>query len=429
MSEEKFQVTAGLLALLLILSPAAGAADTNSDALMQLVNARKFLELEQALQKPDKLSIANQDFFQGVLANRKNEIAASMRLLARVLDSKSPELSAEQRRIGLLSLADDYAKSFQYGKAADTDALVLRELGANLDEKTRTQITADKRSYSLARRFFVQTVKADEPFTISTTHNAIGLTEVAVETHGETKSWILDTGAGLTTLSTTYAKHLGLRLSEGTVPVSGASGAVSQGYLAVIPELRLGQAEFHNVVALVIEDKNLYVPELKLQLDAVLGSPVLTALGRLTFYADGRLECGGGAASDSGAEMFMDDLPLVAIGTPAGIRLFVLDTGGNTTLLLSPYWEENHVALGDPPLHPGTVAGIGGNSNIPAADLKNVPLFFGTVPMTMKEMAVFSQPRSAEGEYFYGYISQDLLRTLRSYTIDYRAMRFRIEAQ
>lgn len=405
-----------------VMSQAWSAQD--SRPLMGLLEAHKYLELQLALKGPVELKAAERAFFEGVLDAKKNRPDASRRRLEPYLAEPS-SLTAEQKEIGLLVLADDYQRSFQFAKAADTYSAILKIPA--LDEKTRTDAADSLNAISAGRGLPAQTVDGVAAFTISTKRNVLGLREADVTVNSETKPWILDSGAGLTTLSASYARSLGLHLTKGTVPVNGFAGTLARAHLAVIPLLRFGEAEIHNSPVIVLEDAALYIPELKLQIDAILGAPVLTAMGRLTFHADGLLDCAGASTPGEGAELFQEDLLSVAVGTPAGPRLFILDTGGNNTVLLSPYWLENHAALGEPALTPVPVVGVGGQNTIPAASLADFKIEIANVGVTLKNVTLYSQARWKSGEYFFGNISQDVLSQFKSYTIDYRTMRFSVE--
>ncbi len=217
-------------------------------------------------------------------------------------------------------------------------------------------------------------------------------------------------------------------LSSGTTPVDGFSGKSSQCHVAIIPSLHVGSAEVRNVAVIVIEDKDFYIPQIRFQFKAVLGYPVLAALGRLSFYADGRfgVSPGNGATGQSeGARLFMEELtPLVAVGIGKEIRLFRLDTGATNSYLTVRYWEEHRDAFAG--RKPGTrdMGGSGGTHSIPAYQLPEATLSFAGVPVTLRDVPVLTESHNAAKEYFHGHLGQDVLKRLSRYTLDFQAMRF-----
>jgi len=108
--------------------------------------------------------------------------------------------------------------------------------------------------------------------------------------------------------------------------------------------------------------------------------------------------------------------------------LFYLDTGGRCTAMYEPYWRENPDAcIG---LKPGSLTfwGVGGRREVPAFNDVEVPLAFGKASVVFHRMTVLTEPHNTDTrEHFYGNLGEDLLHPLRSWTLDYRAMRFQLD--
>ncbi|MGA2280616.1 MAG: retropepsin-like aspartic protease [Verrucomicrobiota bacterium] len=402
----------------------------NINALMKLLQNRNYLEFEQAFKAHPDFSPLARDFFAGVLANRQNDVIQSAQLLEPMLTPLPPgQLPAEQRKLGLLTLADDYVKSFQYGKAAEAYAHVLQQFASLLGEQEKKEDIADCHQIcELMKDYPAQTIKTGGPFTVQTKRDAIGLIEVPIEVGGKTGLAVIDTGADITTISLTRAHQLGLKISEGTTLVGGAAGAKFRCHTALIPLLKIGNAEIHNLAAIVMDDKDLYVAEAHFQIEVVIGYPVVAALGCVTFYADGRIDANQ-STNKQGAEMFMEgNKPWIAAKTRKGVRLFFLDTGAPRTTMYDLYWNENRDVFAGANLGTIQFLGAGGNRDIPGFLAAEVPLVFGTIPVVLHNIAVLTKPHTDAPEVLYGCLGQDLLRPLRSWSLDFRSMRFQIEA-
>jgi hypothetical protein len=88
-----------------------------------LVREKRYIEFARQLEGAQGLSPSDRTLFEGILANRRNQVSTSIRLLeplARTL----VEGPADRAELGLCALGDDYAKSFRYGDAADTYLLL-----------------------------------------------------------------------------------------------------------------------------------------------------------------------------------------------------------------------------------------------------------------------------------------------------------------
>jgi hypothetical protein len=155
---------------------------------------------------------------------------------------------------------------------------------------------------------------------------------------------------------------------------------------------------------------------------ALLGLPVLKALGRLTFMRDGSLTVTPSSAalsSDTGAPLWLGDSQLlVEAGTLGGTqgfhfggthepRLLVLDTGSGSSYLTDHYFKEHPEQFPEPPPETAKLAGAGGELDFPAYMAHQLPLWFGS---SRVELA-----------------GQHVLSIVTSYTIDLRLMRFTVQ--
>jgi predicted aspartyl protease len=409
--------------------PPAAAETGTSAKLILLLNEKRYLELEQTLNEAHELAAPDRSLFSGVLASLKNQTTESLRLLETLLlQPQSGLLTAAQSKLGWLTLAGDYAKCCQYGKAADACARVLQQSASLLGEQEKKDIDNDRQSDELMRDYPARTVKVGGPFTIQTKRDALGLIEGPVEVGGKTVSALFDTGADGSVLTMTLARQLGLKLSEATATASGAAGDSFQGHVTLIPRLQIGDAEIRNVGAGVFEDQVLYIAPAHMQIDMIIGYPEIAALGWVTFYADGRIGVSP-STNHQGAEMFLEgNKPLIAAKTSKGVRLFNLDTGAPGTLLYEPYWTENKDAFVGLNPSPYQVMGAGGSHEAPAFNGVDVPLAFGTASVVLHHVSVLTKPHNTDPkEFFYGNLGQDLLKPLRSWSLDLRSMRFEID--
>jgi hypothetical protein len=208
---------------------------------------------------------------------------------------------------------------------------------------------------------------------------------------------------------------------------ASARRAVTDCHLAVIPSLRIGQAELRNVAVLVIEDKDFYIAPARFQMQAILGYPVLAALGRITFHADGRFEARPSIVSTqvTGSRLLLEELtPLVVVGTSRGKQLFRLDTGATNSYLTVRYWYDHQDEFAGQKQGESQMDGGNGVRTIPSYTAKNVMLDLGGVPVTLGDMTVFARPHAGDSEYAYGHLGQNALAQFRSYTLDFGSMRF-----
>lgn len=395
--------------------------------LTDLLVEQQYLALEDLLNASPNIPPVQRAFFEGVLANRENRIADSSTDLELALKDQTHALAPVEETIALRTLADNYIKSFRYGDAADTYARLLRRPDSLLPQAERNDLDGTRRLMELLQSVPAQTVSVSGAFMISTKKNAIGLAEIPVTIGGRQESWILDTGANLSLVTSSEAQELGLTISQGTAPMSGLGGGHASAHAAVIPELKVGTATFRHVAVLVVDDKDFYIAGAKFQVRAILGYPALSALGSITLYDDGRFGAGPAptGGKNPGSQMLMEELaPLVAVTIQDTQRLFLLDTGTASTYLTERYWRDHRGEFAGQETHKVTISGAGGSQELPAYTAKNVAMSVGGVHLTLQSVSVLGRSAGISADYFYGTLGQNVLRMFSSCTLDFDSMRY-----
>ena len=403
----------------------SGTTDLN-----QLLRDRRYLELNAALSSKSNLSVSDRTFFEGVMANRRNRVADSIKMLEPLAQSLSA-VDKERGVITLSTLADDYEKSFRYSDAANAYSELERRFGLLMDENERRRVSREAARWSLLRGSPPQSVEVNQPFTIPTRRDKVGLPEVWVDFGRIHESLILDTGANLSAISFSLAQQLGLKLSNSSATSNGIAGRRMAIRTAVIPELRLGEARLRNVAVIVINDKDMIVPSLHYRIPGSIGFPVLSALGRITFFADGQFGVGSNpAVGTSGDEenLFLQRLtPVVAAEIAGAERLFTIDTGSGGAFLTVPYYLEHKDDFTSQTIGSFDLAGAGGVRTYPAYLTGKVNIKVGGACVSLSQLPVIAQPRGQSDDKFYGNIGQLVLGQLKSYSFDFQKMRFSAE--
>lgn len=392
-----------------------------------LIRNREYPELELLLRHA-VLGEADCAYFEGVLANRRNELEKSISLLQPVIP-KLKTTRPDRAAIALRSLADDYVKSFRYADADRAYSELLGGFAKHLKAVERKSLEDDAKTNHLLMDAPPQTVDFSGTFSLPTHRSPIGTIESDVAVNGVAKSWILDTGANFSVLTESVAKQMGLKLSEQTASTQGSSGAENKLHIAIIPEMNIGTATVHNAVALVLEDEALKIPMPKgeYQIDAILGYPALSGLGQLTFTADNRVVAQAGGDS-SGAAIYMQELnPLLQVRTGGRDLLMMFDTGASSTTFTYRYYQAFPGQFAGLSRHPHGVAGAGGAKRVSAYALPSVQLRIGDQAATLKDVAVFAEPIGTDFDLLYGTVGRDLTGMFKSFTLDFKTMRFRVE--
>ncbi len=409
---------------------AGSTTQTGTTDLDQLLRDRHYLELDRVLASKSNLPVSDRTFFEGVMENRRNRVVDSIRMLEPLVPSLSTS-DKDRAVITLSTLADDYEKSFRYSDAANTYAELERRFGLVMDEHERKRVNREAARWSLLRGSPPQSVEVKEPFTVPTRRDRVGLPEVSVDFGKFHESLILDTGANLSAVSLSLAQRLGLKLSNASATSNGIAGRRMAIRTAVIPELRLGEAKLRNVAVIVINDEDLIVPYLHYRIPGSIGFPVLSALGRITFYADGRFGVGSNlTAGTLGGEenLFLQRLtPIVAAEIGGAERLFTIDTGSAGTFFTMQYYLDHRSDFASQTISNFDLAGAGGVRTYPAYFTSKVNMKMGGACVSLNQVPVITQPRGQSDDKFYGNIGQLVLGQFKSYTFDFQKMSFSAE--
>jgi hypothetical protein len=400
----------------------APATRTGASVLQSLLDKKQYLELDMALRQG---TIAQEDavFFRGVLANRKNQVQQSIQILlpmARKLTHSAP--SVRERDV-LLTLADDYAKLFEYSKAEAEFAALLRRHGRSLNRKQRVNVSDRLKEMRVLRSAPLQTLEQSASFTLPVTHNQLGLLEIPVGINGQTESWVLDTGANTCVITETTARRIGLPLLKGTATTRGVGGMPLSFHIGVVSEMKIGTAVLHNVELDVTSDKNLNLAGIQLQ--GIIGFPVQAALGNITFYANGKIGINTEPPGPMDSELFLENqTPLVAVHVEGSNLLFSLDTGAAVSTFDVQFYNVVKAKLRGEKRSLFTFSGTGGRRSSPAYNMSNLRLSLGGEETTLENASVFAGSTQASSGDFFGNLGQDALRSFTSYSVDFTRMKF-----
>ncbi|MFX1681388.1 retropepsin-like aspartic protease [Mitsuaria sp. CC2] len=371
------------------------------------------------------------DYLRGIAANRANDIDASRQALLRALPALEREHSPRTVQ-ALLVLADDYRKSSSYSKQASTLRLAVSRYADQMKPGMLDGVRTDLALASALSGSPPQTVSLSGESRVPIRRNPLGTFDVDVVANGVDAAWMLDSGANYSIVSASFARRLGLDVKGDIGEVASSTEIAVSSKVAVVKEIRLGSATLRNVVVLVVDDEHLHIqlPHAEHQISAALGYPVFQALGRVSFIGDEAISIGSPSlATGEGARLYMNELTPVALLGVEGVQMpFSLDTGANVTDLSYTYWMTVKDRASDWPRKTSSYAGLGGAKTRETAIQPEWRAFVGSEEVVLKEVDVKTQRGPGEGpQPMFGNLGQNLWRDASGFTIDFRAMRFRID--
>ena len=373
-----------------------------------------------------------QDYFEGVLANRTGQVEKSIRLLNNAL----PKIRASQRdraAVALEILADNYNKVFRYADAARAYDDLLAHFSDQLKSDHLQGTKDDAGVVRLLRGAPAQTVVWNGPTRLKTERDTIGSLVTELTVNGVREKWLLDTGANLSVVSRSFAGKLGLQPLPGFgQTMSGLTGIENPLQVAILPVLQIGGAMLRNVVVLILDDDNLKIklPNKSYQINGIIGYPVFQTLGVVTFFHDGFWEAGPETESKtSGTHMYMRFLqPVIECRIQGQSLPFPFDTGADGTFLSIRYYKRFQGDSKNWKKGENMMGGGGGAVRRKVYLLPQLHLQVGTQVATLYNVPVIPTPIGADRDELYGNLGQDFVAGFESFTLDFSKMTFSLGA-
>jgi hypothetical protein len=411
----------------------------DADARLQnLLADHQFLRVESQL---DHLPSDQAQFYRGILANRNNDLKASIQLLEPLVDQVAASGNTAREKLLRKALAEDYLRSGDLAKASQAYQALDSRLHDHLSPDEQDEIELPLKLLPLAASNPPMTVEPYDPFLLQVTKNPLGLTELPVYVDARPHSWMLDPTAPFNLIARSLAKEAGLKFSDQSATIRTLTGHSMQVRATVIPRFTIGgRITFRNMTAFVFDDADYNFPKSHFQVEGVLGYPALSALGSLTITADATIEVRPFKSQDknakddpplTGARFFLDgDRMIVALGNAGEERMFVVDASSQQTFLTSRYYDEHSADFAGQKMQLFTLPGHESSPPQPAFVAETIPLIVGPTSVDVHYIQVLTQPLgSAALDDVYGVLGLDVLDQLRAYTFDYRSMRFSVKAE
>ena len=394
-------------------------------------------------------------FYRGILANRSNNLEQSVQLLEPLVNLVTASGDVVHEKLLRETLAEDYLRLGDWAKANEAYQALDNRLHANLSPDEQDDIEMPLKMLPLAKDDPPTTVDPCEPFRLQVSDDPLGLIDVPVFIDARSRSWMLDPTVPFNLIARSTANEVGLTVSNESVKIHTLTGRSIQVHVTLIPRLSIGgRLTLHNVTAFVYDDADYFFPHSGYQVEGVLGYPALAAMGSLT-VGDNTLQVrpvkevegsGSGDSLTTGARFYLDgDQIIVALGrTPDPVadsdsqdpsagssdtgsddaRMFAIDAGGQQTYLTSRYFDEHAAEFNNQKMEMFSLPGME-SAPQPAYIAESVPLVVGDTRIDLHYIPVLTQPiGSAAHDDVYGVIGVDALDQLKSYTFDYRTMRF-----
>ena len=390
--------------------------------LKELYEGKRYFELRDALKRYRRSQSVELLFYRAVVSNKFNRLNSSIDYMQNYITLAERAGDRSLLKEGYEILANSYMKTYQYGKAADAYNVLLTKFRAELDEPEDYENSFRLRN--ALRLVPPQAITFRGASRVRSFKDKADLTNIALEINGHPISLAIDTGANLSSITSTNARKLGLKIIDASINVGGITGAKTKASLGVAEQLRVGNVTVHNVVFLVFEDPALYISPISFQLDGLIGFPVIEAFREITFTRGGEIYIPATSGRGREQNMCIDDLNPIIEGRFGGRKLsFLLDTGANKSDLYPLFFKAYEKKIkAQYPLTSARRAGIGSTNEVPAYKAENLVLTFSGKKAVFPEIKILTDYTNDDSHYFYGNLGQDLVSQFEQMTLNFNSM-------
>lgn len=414
-----------LVALLIagICSYTLSAKAAPCDSLQQYLDQANYFKLRAALEDPNcKATALFKSYCEVFVHNAFNQNLQSITLADSLLYIPNVKLDNKQKASLWELLIDNYSKTYDYRKAAesgDTIELKYPKVVDNLEDVKNT----NKIWHALAD-VAPQTVEQTTDVIVPIHKDIAGLWNITVATGDVTDDFIFDTGANISTVTESTAKHMGIKKLNIELNVSGIQGLDVKSDLGVADELKIGDVTLHNVVFLIMPDESFNFPQANYSINGILGYPVINALKEVRISKKGILEIPLIRSESTLSNLALDGLfPMINMVAENDTLVFHFDTGAKTSDLYSPYFRlHKKDIVRDGAKKNVSLGGAGGFAKIPSYELRDFKFHIGGQLVMLKYITVFSEPVKDSKELVYGNIGQDIIGQFDEMIINFQNM-------
>jgi predicted aspartyl protease len=394
-----------------------------------LFESKKYFELRDSLEKDTSEDSPLILFLKGAVSNKFNQLDKSISYIKKYIDITGNNSNAEYMIESYDILADNYVKSYQYKKAAESYQVMLDRFTSFLEEEKIEDIRNSVRLWKAFSEVPPQSVSLKGDTKIKTEKDKVGLTNIPVEINGDKLDFIFDTGAGISSITKSYARMLNFKIVGDSIAVNAFTGNTVYASLGIAPAIKIGNAVIENSVFLVFNDSDLSVPSFNYQCNGIIGFPVIESLGEVTLTRTDSLIIPEKAGRHMLQNMCLSGLSPIILGEFDGKKLsFNLDTGAKNSVLYQSFFRNYEQSIKEnSEMQTKELAGAGGSRKLTVYRLKNFNINISGRNAGLGQVTVLTEPLDENDQYFYGNLGKDIIGQFDRMTLNYETMSLILE--
>ncbi len=402
----------------------AGSSQTEKK-LQELLAKNEFFRMRKILQQnPQDISNVNNLYYKAFMENAFNKNQNSITTIESLLNNYVEKLNDTMKAELLKIQQDNFYKTYEYKKAGRTSEIILTQYKSVLDSTEIADIENSNIIYNALAKVEKQNICFKNEVKIPWKRDLAKLMNVPVRFADSSYDFIFDTGANISTMNTTLAKKLGLKIFDVSFDVGSSTGVQNKSAIGVADSFYLGDILIHNAVFLVVPDELISFPSIGYFVNGIIGYPVIEQLKEVRINKNGYITVPAQTVKSELNNLALDGLmPIVSFVTDKDTLCFHFDTGAKHTDLFKPYldkYKDEVIEKGKP-----EVVQRGGAGGMVETEVYTLPAFniyIGNKKVELTNINVLTKNIDEGGDKFYGNIGQDLISKFDEMILNFEDM-------
>lgn len=368
-------------------------------------------------------NIVAQEYIEATLENAFNKPTRSNDRIQLLLSNN--KILPDSIQLQLYQLrTDNFINLFEYKKAAETVQYILTQYRSLLPQKELEDLNNSYKIWNALKDEPKQVVRISNDVQQKMKIDKAGLKNLVIATDKDSVDFIFDTGANISTVTSSTAKKFNMRIIPTGIEVGTITGQKINADMAVCPLLKFNDIEIHNAIFLVMSDSALYFPPIDYRINGIIGFPIINALQEVKISKDGYfIVPKHTTANQYTSNMALDGLkPLIYMN---GMH-FTFDSGADQSMLYEAFYLKNKNKIDS--TYAPVAFGMGGAAGSKKFTGYTIPYNFDIFDKKahFKNIHVLKE-KIKEDETVYGNIGQDLINQFDIMTLNFDKMYIRFE--
>jgi predicted aspartyl protease len=405
-----------IIFLLLVLESGNAFSQTPTEKrLKELSEQHQFVQMDSL---NNRMKTKDYYFYKALFANVCNNPSLSNLYL------DSLKLGVAHKNFKYYKLKNDnYIKLFDYANAYETSKVLTTKFPKDYSAEELNDELNTQRIWEVLKLQKPQAIDAFTNVTVAAKKDIAGLITTAVLANNAQTHFVFDTGAGISCITESLAKKLGLTiLPDNNISVMSFTGVENKVLIGVAPELTMGSITIRNAVFLVYPDAAFTFAGGAYVINGIIGFPIIKELGTVTIAEDSLSFSKNKTTEKNGKNLFTDQLRSVLMLEYNGkILPFNLDSGANESTfnksfyeLFKSYLDNNGAFVTE------KTAGAGGQEvTTEFLEVKDQDIRLGKIKIHLKKLQVDKSNYGVYGKVNYGNIGQDIIGQYKKVTMSF----------